>query len=72
MKQHVTMTTGMIRRASALRDAGLSMEAIRAVIELDFGRAPCAATLRNHIGPPHSTPLRLSCVGNGANLASAS
>ncbi len=70
MKQHVAMTTGMIRRATALRDAGLSMEAIRAVIELDFGRAPCTHTLRKHIGKPHPTPLRLSCVGNGANLAS--
>ena len=68
MKQHVTMTTGMIRRASALRDAGLSMEATRAVIELDFGRAPCTDTIRTYIGPPHPTPLGLSCVGNGANL----
>jgi hypothetical protein len=72
MKQHVSMTTGMIRRATALRDAGLSMEAIRAVIELDFGRAPSTSTLRNHIGRPRPTPLGLSCVGNGANLASAS
>ena len=72
MKQHVSMTTGMIRRASALRDAGLSMEATRAVIELDFGRAPCTHTIRKYIDRPHPTPLRLSCVGNGANLASAS
>lgn len=47
-KRPTRLTMPMLRRMQALRSIGLSVEAIRRVIELDYGDAPCEATIRNY------------------------
>lgn len=48
-KRNVFLTMPMLRRAQALRTAGLSYEAVVRVLELDYGRSPCESTLRAHL-----------------------
>lgn len=47
-KRPVYPTMPMIRRMQDLRRAGLSAEAVRVVVELDFGAAPCAESVRKY------------------------
>jgi hypothetical protein len=48
VSRYAKLTMPMIRRMQALRDVGLSIEATRRVIELDYGQAPCSRTIENY------------------------
>lgn len=42
------VTIPMVRRMAALREAGLSCEAVARVIGVDYGWRPCAHTVRRY------------------------
>jgi hypothetical protein len=62
-KRPVYPTVPMIHRMQALRRAGLSVQAVRAVVELDYGAAPCAESVRKYTSG--WSPLAIGFVNPG-------
>ncbi len=63
-QKYVHITLPMLKRARDLYGAGLSYEAIRRVLELDFGVAPSVSSLGHYLSPGSRRP-HLATVGRG-------
>lgn len=64
-KKHCFATVPMIHRMQQLRNAGLSIAAVQAVIELDYGEAPCADSVRTYTSSWSPVATSFSGLGHG-------